>query len=106
LNGKVERFFGTLKPWQRLTLFCWSHASIQKRLAAFRDSYNTERPMWLHAGRTPKEVYRGLPPLTAESLREDDPLKPAISVRRQQYRSDHNLPKLVIEIVRTVKRAA
>jgi transposase InsO family protein len=52
-NGKAERFFKTLRIWQRFTLFAWKLDWIQRRLEIFRDWYNTQRPMWIHAGRTP-----------------------------------------------------
>jgi transposase len=48
LNGKVERFFRTMKEWARLTLFAWfadRHAvarSIQKRLDAFAHWFNSQ----------------------------------------------------------------
>jgi hypothetical protein len=43
---------------------------------------------------------RGLP------MRGRDLLKPALAVRRVNYRGDVRLPTLAIEIVRSVKRIA
>jgi len=42
----------------------------------------------------------------AEPLRENDPIKPALSVRRVAYGGDPNLISLDIRIVRSVQRTA
>ena len=42
----------------------------------------------------------------AAPLRENDPLKPALAVRRVAYRGDPNLIRLNILIVRSVRRIA
>jgi hypothetical protein len=51
-------------------------------------------------------AYRGQLPPRGLPLRERDPLKPALAVRRVNYRGDVHLPILAIEIVRSVKRIA
>lgn len=40
LNAKVERFFRTLKTWQRRTWMAPSQRSILRRLDAFSEWYN------------------------------------------------------------------
>jgi transposase InsO family protein len=59
LNGKVERFFRTMKEWARLTLFAWFAdrqavaRSMQKRLDTFARWFNEHRclPEEPHPGR-------------------------------------------------------
>ena len=105
-NGKAERFFRTFRLWQRVTLFAWRLASIQRKLDLFRAWYNAERPIYALGCRTPDELHAGVLAQRAEPLRENDPLKPALAVRRVAYRGDPNLIKLEVQIVRSVRRIA
>lgn len=107
-NGKAERFFRTFRIWQRVTLFAWRLASIQRKLDVYRSWYNSERPLHGLDCRTPDELWAGAnsPGAFAVPLRENDPVKPALSVERLHYRGDPNLIQLDIQIVRSVKRSA
>jgi len=51
-------------------------------------------------------AYRSELPPSGLPLRERDPLKPALAVRRVNDRGDVHLPTLAIEIMRSVKRIA
>lgn len=104
-NGKAERFFKTLKLWQRLTLFAWKISSIQRQLDIYRTWYNEERPMWILGGRTPEEVWANLPLPLAAPIRAHEP-QPEIRVRRVDYRGDPELPKIEIQLIRSVQRVA
>jgi len=60
-NGRVERFFGTLKA----KLDFWAVSGVdelQAALADFRDWYNLLRPHRHLLGRTPMEAWRGVDP--------------------------------------------
>ena len=71
-----------VRVWQRFTLFAWKLDWIQRRLDGFREWYNSQRPMWIHAGRTPEEVYRSIPKLEALPAWRCDPPIALCSVRR------------------------
>jgi transposase InsO family protein len=107
-NGKAERFFKTFRIWQRVTLFAWPTRSIQRKLDIYRDWYNQERSIFGFGCRTPDELWAGAdsPVRAAMPIRENDPVKPALDVRRIAYRGDPNLIQLDIQIVRSVKRSA
>lgn len=60
-NGRVERFFGTLKQ----SLDCWQVANrrqLQAALDVFRDWYCNVRPHAHLDGATPEEIWRGVDP--------------------------------------------
>ncbi len=99
-NGRVERFFKTFRLWQRLTLFAWKIAWIQKKLDVFRGWYNAERPMFILSGRTPEEVWTAKSPPEAAAFRASDPHQPVFRVARRRYRGDPRLPVLDIQITR------
>jgi transposase InsO family protein len=104
-NGKVERFFKTLRVWQRFTLFAWKLDWIHRKLDVFREWYNG-RPMWLHAGRTPDEVYMSIPNPEALPARRCDPPIALCSVCRINTGGDHHLPRLDIRYARRIKQTA
>lgn len=58
-NGKVERFFGTLKEKVKALVFTRGDI-LQKELNTFRFWYNHLRPHQYLDGLTPFEVYAGL----------------------------------------------
>jgi len=105
-NGKAERFFKTLRAWQRFTLFAWKLDWIQRRLDVFRDWYNSQRPMWIHEGRTPDEMYKSVQTPEAFPVRRCDPQIALCSVRRIHAGSDHHLPLLDIRYARRIKKTA
>ncbi len=102
-NGKVERFFRTLKLWWRLTLFPWAFDKVgmarrmQLRLDVFQDWYNIRRVHQALGGLTPDQVWTESGPPTAVAIRANDP-QPEIHIRRHRYRDDPHLPDLELEI--------
>ncbi|MBE0617730.1 MAG: transposase family protein [Proteobacteria bacterium] len=63
-NGRVERFFGTLKE----KLDCWQADGLDQLVLAlgdFRDWYNHVRPHQHLGGRTPAEAWAGIDPYAA-----------------------------------------
>jgi hypothetical protein len=105
-NGKCERFFKTFKLWQRLSLLVTQKDRIQRKLDFFREWYNTERPMWLHGGRTPEEVWSNTPLPQTTPLLARDPNQPVISVARVHFKGDLNLPTLALTFLHSVERIA
>ena len=105
-NGKVERFFKTLRVWQRLTLFAWKLDWIQRKLDVYRAWFNGKRPVWILRGRTPDEVYAGKDLPEAEHCRVGDPMITNVSVKRNHFGGDHHLPNLEIRWTRRAKRSA
>jgi len=68
-NGRVERFFGTLK--QKLDqLAVDSFEALQIALGEFRFFYNHVRPHQNLGGRTPAEAWAGVDPFTAGVRKE------------------------------------
>jgi hypothetical protein len=105
-NGKAERFFRTLRLWERLTIFAWKKDWIQRRMDTFKEWYNAERPMWLLGGRTPEESWVGMPPPEPAPFLANDPLQPVFLVSRRGFRGDLRLPVIVIRITHRLKRIA
>lgn len=68
MNGKVERFFGTLKQ----ALNGWqvdSAPALQRSLGQFLFFYNHVRPHESLGGQTPAEAWEGVDPYTAKPKR-------------------------------------
>jgi len=99
MNGKVERFFKTLKYWQRLKLLFTSERSIQKKLDVFWRYYNCVRPMCVLAMRTPEEMWNDVQLDVPVLIAETDPIKPAICVTKDSFEGDPLLPVFKIDIV-------
>jgi hypothetical protein len=68
--------------------------------------YNSQRPMGIHGGRTPEEVYGAIPKPQALPARRCDPPIAMCSVRRVHSGANHHLPLLDIRHVRHVKKTA
>jgi transposase-like protein len=96
-NGKCERFFKTFKLWQRLTVLFAGKDHIQRKLDIFREWYNVERPMWLHGGRTPEEVWSNTALPEAQLFLARDRVQPVFHVQRVDFKRDRNLPTVVID---------
>ncbi|MFH1021759.1 MAG: DDE-type integrase/transposase/recombinase [Planctomycetota bacterium] len=106
MNGKIERFFRSFRIWSRLLLFPRTMKGIQNRLDVYRDWYNTKRGLWLHGGRTPEDVWQGKEFAPPVAIREREPMKPAITVKRHRFRGDPGLPVIEIQVVRASSIAA
>jgi putative transposase len=104
MNGKVERFFKTLKWWQRMKLLFASERSIQKKLDVFRRYYNTVRPMFTLGMRTPEEAWNGMKLDEPVPIRQADPIKPAICVTKKLFEGDPLLPVFSIEVLGCKRR--
>ncbi len=105
-NGKVERFFRTLRGWSSglLIAFFADKAGtcrwLQRRLDVFRDWYNEFRPHQAVGGRTPEEVWTGATRPKPIAVMARDP-QPEISVRRKRFCGDHRLPVFDIRVRRS-----
>ncbi len=99
MNGKVERFFKTLKIWQRVKLLFASERSIQKKLDIFRRYYNAVRPMFTLGMRTPDEVWNDVTLDEPVLIRQADPIKPALCVTKDSFEGDPLLPVFAIDVV-------
>lgn len=84
----------------------WRLAIREREIGVFRDWYNSQRPMWTHAGRTPDEVYGAIPKPESLPVRRCDPPIALCSVRRVHAGGDHHLPLLDIRCARHVKKTA
>jgi len=106
LNAKIERFFRTLKAWQRTAWIVPNRRSVQRRLDAFRVWYNECRLHSAH-GFTPSEaamlIERRTEPMTI--LQKGD-VEPTIRVIRQSVRGDPRLFYLGIDMCLKRKFAA
>ncbi len=97
-NGKIERFFRTLRVWMRVVLWPLGVNAMQARLDDFRRWYNRHRPHQALRGLTPDEAWDGeaLPePLTFRSM---DKGSPVIMVERKPCRGDPRLPSVRIRL--------
>ncbi len=98
LNGRMERFFRTLKLWQRLILLALCVVNIQRRLDSFAAWYNTCRPHSALGSRTPEEAHRGktLPKPVAYRTRDGPNIQ--IQIARRKYRGEARLPIVEIKL--------
>ena len=67
---------------------------------------NTERPMWLHGGRTPEEIWSQILLPDAKPMLERNPIKAAVTVDRVHFHGDFHLPTLAIQIIDSVELVA
>lgn len=97
-NAKIERFFRSLKFWQRGTLLVPNVRSIQKRLNAYRAWHNAHRPHAALELQTPNEAEwsRKVPEPTV--IRQRGDVEPTIQVTRQSVRGDPRLFYLNINV--------
>ena len=82
------------------------HSTSQRRLDIFREWYNVQRPMFLHGGRTPDEVWSGGVLAAPVPVLARDAIQPVFAVSRVHFKGDYHLPQLSIRIVESVKRIA
>jgi transposase InsO family protein len=101
-NGKVERFFKTLRLWQQPALWPTTSRGIQQRLDRYQAWYNTARPHQALNGSTPEEAWHSVQPAEPIPIRTTDrPSRiPHIRVQRSRFGSDTNLPVIKITVHR------
>ena len=105
-NGKIERFFRTLKRWWRAQDFPRERTKLQRRLDSFREWYNTKRPMHCLGCRTPEQIWSGAAISELEVYRANDELRPVFKITRHNFDKDWHLPVIQIETVGRVRRSA
>lgn len=105
-NGKIERWFKTLKLWQHMRLFTGTILRAQRRLDDFKDWYNGNHCHQALSGLTPMEAWHGLARSQPCPILARDPLKPAVRVHVDAFRGHARLPVVRIEVVRDAQRAA
>jgi len=106
LNAKIERFFRTLKAWQRMAWIVPNRRSVQRRLDAFRVWYNERRPHAAHELFTPNEAASLCSTHEPITLRQKGEVEPTIRVTRQSVRGDPRLFYLDIDVRLKQKFAA
>jgi transposase InsO family protein len=101
-NGKVERFFKTLRLWQRPALWPTTSRGIQQRLNQYQAWYNTQRPHQALKGQTPEDAWQTVLPAEPIPIRADvcPTHTPHIRVQRNRFGSDANLPVIKITVHR------
>ncbi len=105
-NGKVERFFRTLRIWLAPTLLPFSQIGKQRRLNDFVNWYNRYRPHQSLGAKTPDEAWHGVTLPDPVPIRSNDEYVPSVDVRRVNYRGDPRLPILDFDITWETKIAA
>ena len=104
LNGKIERFFRTLKSWLRTTWMIPTRDGMQTRLNQYQIWYNEHRVHGAHQAHTPEDMIQGLDPNPILYTVRGG-IEPEIAVTRQSARGDPKLFRLEIR-VKERKRAA
>jgi hypothetical protein len=104
-DGKVERFFRTLKLWQRMAMLFLGPSSVQLRLDGFRTWYNQERCHQSLNGLTPEEVWTKTKRAAPLRYLARANVQPVFHVRRGNHANDPNLPIFDIQITRVRKAA-
>ena len=97
-NAKIERFFRSLKFWQRRTLLVPNVRSIQNRLDAYRVWHNAHRPHAALVLQTPNEAEWSIKVPEPTAIRQRGDVEPAIQVTRQSVRGDPRLFYLNIDM--------
>ena len=97
-NGKIERFFRTLRQWLRFTLLPLGARALQRRLNVYRNWYNTSRPHSALGFLTPEEVWRSIEPPDPIPIRAREELRPMIDVQRSCFRGDPRLAVVQIGV--------
>lgn len=105
-NGKIERWFKTLKRWQRMSLFTGKLSRVQRHLDDFKDWYNGCRCHQALNRLTPMEAWHGLARANPRPILARDPLKPTVRVEVNAFRGHTRLPVVRIEAVRDAQRVA
>ena len=104
LNGKIERFFRTMKGWMRSTWMIPSTDGMQTRLNQYQIWYNEHRVHAAHESHTPEDRIKGVDP-NPILYTVNGGIEPEIKVTRQSARGDPKLFRLEFK-VRERRRAA
>ena len=100
-NGKIERFFRTLRIWQRSVWLLPKHQNLQKRLVSFQLWYNQYRYHQSLDGLTPDEAWDCFEPEEPIPIRSADwPSHPHIRIQRNRFKDDAHLPVIKITVTR------
>ncbi len=100
-NGKIERFFRTLRIWQRSSWLLPNHQNLQKRLDCFQLWYNQKRYHQALDGLTPDEAWDGFEPDEPIPIRSADwPSHTHIRIQRSRLKDDGHLPVIKISVTR------
>ncbi|MAX25178.1 MAG: hypothetical protein CMJ19_11810 [Phycisphaeraceae bacterium] len=100
-NGKIERFFRTLRIWQRSVWLLPKHQNLQKRLVSFQLWYNQYRYHQSLDGLTPDEAWDCFEPEEPIPIRSADwPSHPHIRIQRSRFKDDAHLPVIKITVTR------
>ena len=99
-NGKVERFFRTMRLWLRSAVLPIGIASLQRELDRYRAWYNEHRPHAALGGRTPEEVWHGVDMPEAIPIRVSDADEIDVHVQRRSFGGDPALPIIAIRVER------
>ena len=103
-KGKIERFFRTLRIWQREAWLLPKQQNLQKRCDCFRLWYNQERFHQALDGLTPDEAWSNIEPEEPTPIRSADwPTHTHIRIQRSGFENELHLP--VIEIIVTRQAA-
>jgi len=97
LNGKIERFFRTMKDWMRSTWMIPSTDGMQRRLNEYQNWYNELRVHAAHEAHTPEDMIRGVEPIPI-LYTVNGGIEPEIRVTRQSARGDPKLFRLEIRV--------
>ena len=97
-NGKVERFFRTLRQWLRVVLLPMTVRGIQARLNRYRDWFNTHRVHQAIDGLTSDEAVNRSTRDKPTAFHAIDNTDPIITVERLKCRGDPHLPVVRIEV--------
>ena len=101
-NGKIERFFRTLKLWQRVALLFFDVALIQSAFNNFLAWYNTMRTHQALGGLTPDEAWAGTKRPAPFRYLARDKSQPKFQLRREHFGNDSKLPVFNIYTIRPV----
>ena len=100
-NGKIERFFKSLRIWQRSVWLLPMQRDLQCRLDQFRLWFNTIRAHQALGGLTPDEAWNGIEPDEPIPIRAADwPTHTHIRIKRSGFKNDMYLPVIKITVTR------
>jgi hypothetical protein len=106
MNGKIERWFRTLKLWLLSIQMMSNLRSMQKYLDNYQRWYNQIRSHASLGGRTPDEVWNDIELPEPISIRQVDPIDVTASVKRRLFGGDPRLPVIDVDVGVYPRKAA